>query len=40
MLSSKCVLAVDNESGDEDDDVIDYNHSDDTVTSKMSVDEQ
>ena len=34
------VLVIDGEGGDEDDDAIDYIHSDDPVASKMAVDEQ
>ena len=36
----KYVLVIDNESGDEDDDAIDYNQNDDAVASKMPVHEQ
>ena len=34
------VLVIDGKGGDEDDDAIDYIHSDDAVASKMAVDEQ
>ena len=34
------LLVIDGEGGDEDDDAIDYIHSDDAVMSKMAVDEQ
>ena len=34
------VLVIDGEGGDEDDDAIDYIHSDDGVASKIAVDEQ
>ena len=33
MSKSKYVLVLDDESGDDDNDVIDYNHNDDAVTS-------
>ena len=36
-ILAKYVLVIDNECGDEDDDVIDYHHA---VESKMPVDEQ
>jgi len=39
VRSSKYVLLIDNESGHEDDDVIDYHH-DDAMESKTPVDEQ
>ena len=34
------VLVIDGEGGDEDDDAIDYIHSDEAVASKVAVDEQ
>ena len=34
------VLVIDGEGGDEDDDAIDYIHSDEAVVSKVAVDEQ
>ena len=34
------LLVIDGEGGDEDDDAIDYIHSDEAVVSKMAVDEQ
>ena len=33
------VLVMDGDGGDEDDDAIDYIHSDDAVTSRMTCDE-
>ena len=38
MQSSKYVLVIDGESGDEDDDVIDYHHDNDAFEGKMPVD--
>ena len=34
------MLVIDGEGGDEDDDAIDYIHSDEAVVSKVAVDEQ